>query len=276
MVFLKQYGERRTGTNHLRNLLLRNFQKVTVLMHVLGDKHSPPAVLGTPATETAGAALEWVKAVTAAAPATSTKSGDEKQEEHMRGLAVPLAEAVSRGELGYLISLKDPYAWGASFARYWHFAPLGLPQRRPDLWQAPDSIQPMVARVQDYRAATLLTAACQAFNHKYRSWLEIVQHEPARARVVLHEDLLDHPVELLQSLGRQFCLEPAGLEIETITVVADAVNWDNGGIGTREEQFEANYYRNRSYLNAITPLMRDAITRGIDWELMAEFGYRSL
>jgi hypothetical protein len=44
-LYLKQYGERRTGTNALRALIAANYADVAVLMHILGDKHSPPADL---------------------------------------------------------------------------------------------------------------------------------------------------------------------------------------------------------------------------------------
>jgi len=43
--YLKQYGERCTGTNYLRFLLQKNCTDTVVLMHILGDKHSPPEPL---------------------------------------------------------------------------------------------------------------------------------------------------------------------------------------------------------------------------------------
>lgn len=65
-------------------------------------------------------------------------------------------------------------------------------------------------------------------------------------------------------------VEGSGPDIQTITHSADAVDWDNDGVGTKEEQFDPDYYRSRAYLNAITPLMLDVITHGIDWKMMAE------
>jgi hypothetical protein len=44
MIFIKQYGEMRTGTNLLRLCLQETFDDAVVFMHVLGDKHSPPAL----------------------------------------------------------------------------------------------------------------------------------------------------------------------------------------------------------------------------------------
>lgn len=43
-LFLKQYGAKRTGTNYLRSLIRFNYPgaEVVPLMHILGDKHSPP------------------------------------------------------------------------------------------------------------------------------------------------------------------------------------------------------------------------------------------
>lgn len=38
MVFMKQFGVKRSGTNYIRALLMRNFD-VTVLVNILGWKH---------------------------------------------------------------------------------------------------------------------------------------------------------------------------------------------------------------------------------------------
>ena len=118
-VFLKQYGERRTGTNYLRALLLANCPGTVPLMHVLGDKHSPPVALDEywqKARMRPDAAFEFVKATTFASPAESTHPQDTAQLQHMRRLAEPLAQSVADGRLGFLISVKHPYPWAASFA----------------------------------------------------------------------------------------------------------------------------------------------------------------
>src|SRR5687767_1130513 len=104
--FLKQYGEKRTGTNYLRALLLANCPGTVPLMHILGDKHSPPVPLDhywQKTQEAPDRAFEFVKAATFAAPAESTRPNDAAQLEHMRSLATQIDESVSTGQLGFLI-----------------------------------------------------------------------------------------------------------------------------------------------------------------------------
>jgi hypothetical protein len=98
--FIKQYGIERTGTNVLRALLEGYVGDVVVLMHVLGDKHSPPvdlravlgAVEGRPDAGTA-----FVTAATQAAPASTTDvPEDARQVGYLRTLACDLYRLPSR------------------------------------------------------------------------------------------------------------------------------------------------------------------------------------
>jgi hypothetical protein len=79
LFFLKQYGERRTGTNALRALIAANFPNVVVLMHLLGNKHSPPVALDALWHEVQGsddAAFELVSRATFDAPSLTTVRND--------------------------------------------------------------------------------------------------------------------------------------------------------------------------------------------------------
>ena len=106
-------------------------------MHVLGDKHSVPAPLFPPDTRTPEAAYHLsmgtrrVHALTTSVRAESTVAGDGGQQEYLRSIAVPLLEAVRERRLGFVLNVKDPYAWGASLCKYLHLLPRGMPRARP-------------------------------------------------------------------------------------------------------------------------------------------------
>ena len=164
-VFFKQYGERRTGTNYLRYLLPANFANAVVLMHVLGDKHSPPApfdAIWQASRDAADPALEFVVRATHAVPAESTRPDDDAQREELRRLAQPVAGAYAGGSLRFVISIKNPYAWALSFARY-----SGWDGRR---------------RVRRFGAP--LADACVAFNRRYAAWRAFAEERPAHVHFV--------------------------------------------------------------------------------------------
>ena len=119
-VCLKQFGEKRTGTNFVRALLLANYPDVVPLMHVLGDKHLAPLDLCRYLENAEAApdpAWEFIRAATLAAPAEYTRADDPEQIRYLRGIAEAVTHAVRSGELGFILSTKHPYAWAASLAR---------------------------------------------------------------------------------------------------------------------------------------------------------------
>lgn len=276
-VFLKQFGERRTGTNYLRKLLSENFYNVVVLMHVLGDKHSAPSLLSPPDSVSEDAAYQWVRGLTLSSPAETTRIDDADQESYMRSIAVPLVEAVHRGELGFVLNVKDPYAWGASLCKYFHFLPRGLPPARSGV--SVSSAAPRIpAWIRELEEATCekLRAACHVSNGKHRAWLEYLEGYPSRSTIVKFEDLLTHPVAILDDIKRKHHLEESGRRIENISQSVFSAVWDHLDAPLLEKGFDGDYYREHRYLEALTPVMVDTITKSIDWSLVSSFGYRPI
>jgi hypothetical protein len=150
----KQYGEMRTGTNLVRALRSRNDR---ILMHILGDKHSPPVDLPSlwQESQSAEAPAQWfVSEATFRAPAATTTRNDARQLELVHTIADEVAGAYAAGALRYLVSIKDPYAWAASIARM-------HPIRR-------------------------IEHACHDFNTRYAAWLALPSVE-----VIRYEDLVN-------------------------------------------------------------------------------------
>jgi len=99
VIFVKQYGERRTCTNLAKYFVEQNTVGVEVLASVLGWKHGFHS-----------GKIDW--------------SGETWGEEYGRPLKdqvknlLEIKEAYTAGELRYLVCVKDPYSWCLSFARY--------------------------------------------------------------------------------------------------------------------------------------------------------------
>ena len=257
--FLKQYGEKRTGTNYLRALLLANCPDTVPLMHILGDKHSPPVPLehyrqNTP--EVPDRAFEFVKAATFAAPAESTRPDDVAQLEHMRSLAMQIDESVSTGQLGFLISVKHPCAWAASFAKYYG-------------WMvSTDSGQQMSSHY-----AKELERACHDFNLKHKSWLDHSSRFSSRTVIVRFEELLENPVGILSAIVTRFGLQQIDGPPALFERCVAAADWDHSEIGVGPKQFDPSFYHEKRFLSQLSRPLWDIVMSSIDWELAAAFGY---
>lgn len=255
-VFLKQYGERRTGTNYIRYLLRENYSNAVVLMHALGDKHSPPAPfdeIWRASRDAADPALEFISRATHAMPAESTIQGNAGQQQELERLAQPVAEAFAGGSLGFVVSVKDPYAWALSFAQYERWGRRGPSARRYD------------AR---------LAGACKAFNDRYRAWLALAAERPAHVHIVRYEDLLADVEQTLRMLERKFRLHRSTPEVVDAANAMGAALWDHDNYHPTKYSFrKREFYLQRQYLGHLSLLDRELITRSIDWSLLATLGY---
>jgi hypothetical protein len=251
LFFLKQYGERRTGTNALRALIAANFPNVVVLMHLLGDKHSPPVALDALWREVQwrdDAAFELVSRATFDAPSLTTVRNDRRQLAEVRRWAAPVAEAHANGTLGWVISIRDPYAWALSVARF-----LGWATRRV----LPDG------RADDVRAA------CARFNESYAAWLALAE---SRTLVVRHEDLVRDPEAVVRTLAQKFGCERAPEFVAVDRVVEPAI-WDGMAMPTQMLPYDREHYAGEGHVSGLPALHRDVVTETIDWELVRPFGY---
>jgi hypothetical protein len=259
VICIKQYGERRTGTNYLRAVLLANFRDVLPLMHVLGDKHSPPVAIDEywlRCRAFPDAAWQFVTTTTFAAPAESTRPHDQTQLRYLQRVAAVVAEAVNAGELGYVLSVKHPCAWAVSIAKYYGWASWVNGQ----------------VRMHD-RFGAQLEAACRDFNLRHRAWVEHQRRLRARCLIVRHEKLLENPANMVRLLRSTFGLQPAR---EVMILPGGPVmssDWDHCRPEIYPVQFDANSCRPKEVLSALSPSLWKIVDRSIDWNLAADFGY---
>jgi hypothetical protein len=260
-VFLKQYGEKRTGTNYTRALLSTNFSNVVCLMHVLGDKHSAPAAFDEIRRRSRGTpdeAWQFVTAATFAAPAETTRSNDSEQLKYIRNLAQGLLAAYDAERLGFVISIKNPYAWAASLAKYSGW-----------LSRSQDRIQMNAC------FGAPLAAACDQFNARYRAWLMHHARHEARSMILRHEDLIEDSRVAAEALMAKFGLQLVSEEIVFPTGAMAPTHWDHSPQLTHPGKFDADFYRSGQYATWLDSRLWDIVQERIDWHIAAEFGYSS-
>lgn len=258
-VFLKQYGERRTGTNYLRAVLQLNYQNAVPLMHVLGDKHSPPVDLPDlwdslghqPDKDVA-----FITQATYAAPAESTFPGDPVQTAHLIALAKPLAVAVQTNRLGFLISLKHPLRWAWSYAIY-----MGWCRCVEGAWEV------------DPARSAEMEAACRNFNHRHYAWWNFYLDHPGKVCLVHHEVLCYEPYRLLRKIERQFGLVRLRWHWVLPTERVQPTYWDQDQPNYAVQHFEESCRGQDTLHKILGQDIRRMVEEVVDWELMRRFGY---
>lgn len=258
LVFLKQYGAQRTGTNLVRALVCESYPEVVVLMHVLGDKHSPPLDLEEHWRRAVAApdpALAFVCSATWDAPAATTTRDDRAQRAYLQEIARPLAAAFASQRLGFLISIKDPYAWAVSMLRWRRLLGSGV---RPG--------------AHERSLCRFLAEICDTFNRNYAAWVALRDRFPTRSTVVRYEELLEDPGALLSRTVQGYGL-PQRRSVGGRRGVVIAARWDNVPSTEHWLAFDPGRYESPCALRSLTPAMRDAVTAAIDWTRMESLGY---
>lgn len=253
---IKQYGEIRTGTNYLRALLQRNYPDIQVLSYILGGKHAPPVpfdALWQEAQQADGdAAFNFVSTATYIQRGGASHPKDPTQREELQRRAPHIAKAYTTGSLGFLVSIKDPYAWVVSAARF-------------NGWIRGDE------QLSDW-SYDLMRDACIAYNRNYRDWLTFIQAQQPRARLVRYEDLLADPEKELTGVAVQFGWQQI-IDFETITAVVEPTPWDHLPVNEATESFSPVYYAEEKYFQQLPAKQLQQINELMDWDLLRHLGY---
>ncbi len=261
VIAIKQYGERRTGTNYLRALLLMN-SGVPVFMHVLGDKHAAPVDFATHwgnSLREGDPVSHFVNSTTWAAPAETTDRNDPAQLAYLRHAAKLLTHRFEPEDLRFIVSVKHPYAWAVSLARY---------SRWLDARNAEGETTLGIAH------RNSLEAACRLYNERHLAWLRLREAAPTRTIVLRYEKLLEAPGAILNILARKFKLASSSSNPILIRNRTAPTHWDHYPVNFEQACFNPKPYRDRSYRTSLSEEMWTVVRETIDWSLAAEFGYR--
>lgn len=253
--FVKQYGERRTGTNLLRLLLTSQFSRLEVLMHTLGHKHRP-APDDSELRAAAKAGGQWLVEMNRRQRRRRGEHCAAQREAYLAGIEPELKRALLAKQLLYLISIKDPYAWAGSRLKQWGWRP------------ATHS-----GAVESHFLARL-EPALDTFNSNYANWLALARRHRDRSQVIPYEALLQGRGEVMRDLALRFGFCPvATADAAVVEGIVLPTEWDNCITRAHFEPFDSSFYTERRYMQQLTPAMIRLVRRKIDWKLLAPLGY---
>ena len=243
----------------MRALIHRNYPEVLVLSYILGDKHSPPvhfdALWEKAALKGADPAVNFVRAATYERPGPISYAADLTQHWQIIKSAARITRAYSCGQLAFLVTIKDPYAWVASVAKF-------------KQWIRGDEQLPSWAIEQ-------VRQACLGYNHKYESWLAFAREHQPRARLIRYEDLLSAPELVMAETAGNFGWRRVRNFVPIPAVVEPTV-WDHLPVKEGPRPFRAAYYGDREYLRLLPEAHMQVISDTINWSLLREFKYMQL
>ena len=109
MIYFKQYGEQRTGTNYLKRLIELNFAGVSIFASILGWKHGMYET-GNGYRGDCNSHEDWVW--------QKTIDGIVHTVDNYKLRHTPEALLEACPQLNYLISIKNPYSFVLSFKKF--------------------------------------------------------------------------------------------------------------------------------------------------------------
>jgi len=101
MIYIKQYGAKRTGTNYLKWLMESNFQNITVLSNILGWKH------GLHPDKVDWSGNEW------------DHRRPQNSKKLVKLITEDLRDSYNNGDIRYSVIIKNPYSYYVSHLRLW-------------------------------------------------------------------------------------------------------------------------------------------------------------
>jgi hypothetical protein len=254
--FVKQYGLERTGTNAARTLLETYVPGTTVLMHVLGDKHSPPVDLPEVlrfAEDTSDPALTLLVLASDLAPAETTRLHDSpRQRAYLEAIAPDVYEQVRSGCLRVVVSVREPCSWIEATLR----------------WR---SQIPAYRRAAPSRIAPLVAAMCDEYNDVNRAWSKLKAMHPSFA-VVRHEELAGDLDALAARLVRELSLPDRPLEGARLPHTVGEADWDCDATPLSIELDSSRRHRDEQ-TSPLAPALVEMIAQRIDWQLASRWGY---
>ncbi len=178
IIFIRQYGLQRSGTNIVKALCEVNFKSVYVVSEIAGNKHDP---------------MSW----DILEGNLRNLSPDESSfpEEYIEALASNVAER----SLSFIFNLKDPVSWLESYYRY---------QCKKFNYRNPGKTFPFSRQFAEESLAS--------WQVRIDSWIPFVQGNPDQCYVIQHERLLDNSRLILGEIEAQFGLERQGRFLQQI------------------------------------------------------------
>ena len=241
IVFVKQQGAMRTGTNLVKFALEENFTNVRVLVNVGRWKHA-----------TAETPFNW--------DGVNWEGDGVSVDVHSRISREELAAAraaFDAGAVKFAISVRNVYSWLASYVRF----------TRPDEEPLPP--------LKDLPRACIVEALTD-WNMLYRSYLALLEREP-QAVLFRLEDLLTDFGATLDHARQAWGLKPRHARyVRPARYLRAGVDGESRSALFESEPFDRRRYVGDRHLAQFNDRLLALVRRTIDGDALRAYGYEAL
>jgi len=237
MIYIKQYGAKRSGTNYTRWLLENNFENIQVMSELLGWKHGPHS------TKIDWTGKNWVD------PSHSVADQHQTRLSLMRMVTDDLRIAAEKKQIRYLITVKNPYAWFISYTQRFTQRPeaLGTIKETIELW-----------------------------NQLHKNWIALAKDNPLTI-IVRYEDLIFDFHKTMVNIEHKLRLKKKDTELGRLFVDStnkmarrSDANWH---MGQTNQRFDASYYMEEKYMQEFDPALLKIFREILDKDVVRDLGY---
>lgn len=240
MIFIKQYGAKRTGTNYLKYILHLNYSNILVLSNILGWKHGCVPV------------NIWDKNYWYEREGNVSKSEKAVAFKMFKKHQRELENAFKNKDIRYIVCVKNPYSWLDSMARY-----LKEPS---DILNNKNFIEKQINN----------------WNMVYNNWVKL-ENEYQLSIIIKYEELLSSfdktmfRIEKKLNLGEYRKQKDCVLNCENkMSNMSDGC-WDIDKVKNKKNNNQ--YYLDNNYLLKFNKKSLSYINKLVDKNLLNELGY---
>lgn len=243
LVFIKQQGAMRTGTNLVKFALEENFTNVRVLVNIGRWKHA------TAETPFNWSGINWEgEGVSVDVPTRISKQD-----------LLATRAAFDAGDIKFAISIRDVRSWLASYIRF----------TRPD---DESLLSPLAQLPQPY-----VVEALKHWNILYKSYLSLLEREP-RAMLFRFEDLLTNFSATLNKARLLWGLKPRHARyVRPVRYLRAGVDGESRSqLFESSEKFDRRQYLNNNHRAQFDDALLALVRQTIDRDALLAYGYEPL
>lgn len=229
MKYIKQFAHYRSGSNLIKALIEINFDEVVVLSDALGHKHGEAS---------------WERMRTSWEASSSPDFGLEAD------VWDQLKDAVDTGDLGFVISMKEPFSWLVSYHRY---SEGKLKHLDPS------------ARIEF--GELFFRKALEMWSRSLSSWVAFSRTCPDRVVWIPYDAYLKDPGSYLEVIRDRFGLKQKADELvcEDNRVTRRGIDSQRGeDVFIKGKHFDPSYYQQARWRDAYSPDLWGVVCRILD------------
>jgi hypothetical protein len=242
ILFIKQQGAMRTGTNLVKFALEENFTNTHVLVNIGRWKHT-----------TADAPFNW-RGANWEGNGINVEVSSRINETDLTAVR----NAFDAGEIKFAISVRDVYSWLESYLQF-------------TLW---DDTEPLPLSAQSHEQ---IIKALKEWNRLYRSYLPILA-EGNRGMLFRLEDLLTNFTETMDKARLLWNLSPRhACYVEPALYLKAGIDGESRSqLFEESTPFDRQRYLSNSHLAKFDDQLLSLVRETVDEDLIRAYGYRFL